>query len=226
MKNVTELLVSAETHALAAQRGLVIEVLRADTIAHPRYDSNGVKIPTSTFITYSESLASKLSDMPCGWLPRVVLEQTIEDYVDTDGVSMKDMLACLVYQNNSPLPDLAITDHADVPSINGIRLNSIAGFIYEKKATICAEFGVSEISPQLQAQVEARMQSELDALNRYSENGVVTISMSKDGVVIDRCQMINIFQKETDEFAKQYLANYVDTTLKQYDAEIQEQALL
>ena len=182
MKDVTHLVINSVATALASEKGLTVVMNRTDNVAHPR---RPVKIQTSTLVSFSESFVPELSDVNFKSMRGYDMEAKIDHYVEQAGVDKKDMLLCVVYDNQPCVPELSTSDYADVPSINGVRLNCVAGFIYESRKQIMQEFGVSEISADLQAKIEARMESELVALNEYARNDLYTLTILNKGRVVE-----------------------------------------
>ena len=196
MKDVTNIVISAAALSLASEHGLTVVLNKTDNVAHPR---RPVKAQTSTLVSFSESFVTELSDVNFNTMRGYDIDAKIDYYVEQTAIDKDDMLLCVVYDNQNGIPELSTSDYADVPSINGVRLNCVAGFIYESRKQIMQEFRVSEISEELQAKIEARMESELMLLNEYARNDLLTLAILDKGRVLECVEYVRYAETLPDE---------------------------
>ena len=204
MKDVTNVVINAEALELASKHGLTVVVNRTDNIEHPRKPN---KTQTSTLVSFTESFVAALSDINITTMRGYDIDTKIKHYADQYGVDIDDMLLCVVYDNAPSIPELSTSDYADVPSLDGVRLNCVVGFIYESREQIKKEFGVNEISEDLKSKIVERMESELMALNDFARNDLFTLTILDTGRVLECIEYVRYTealpcQKYTDSFSK------------------------
>ena len=204
MKDVTNIVINEAALSLASNHGLTVVVNRTDNVAHPRRPE---KKQTSTLVTFTESFITALSDVNYKPYRGVPIEDKISIYLSDEKIQKEDIIYRLVYENGDCIPELSINDYAKRPSIGGVRLNFIAGFIYEEKAAICKEFKVKSVSEKLEAKIEARMEAELMKLNEFAQNDLYTLTILKNGKVLECVDFVRYTdaipnQKYTDSFSQ------------------------
>lgn len=210
MKDVTNIVINEAALSLASNHGLTVVVNRTDNVAHPRRPE---KKQTSTLVTFTESFITALSDVNYKPYRGVSIEDKISIYLSdknhlsNEKIHKEDIIYRLVYENGDGIPELSINDYAKRPSIGGVRLNFVAGFIYEEKQAICKEFKVKSVSEKLEAEIEARMEAELMKLNEFAQNDLYTLTILKTGKVLECVDFVRYTdaipnQKYTDSFSQ------------------------
>ena len=208
MKNVTNMVISSAALALASEHGLTVVLNRTDNVVHPR---RPIKVQTSTLVSFSESFVPELSDINFKNMRGYDIDAKIDYYAEQSDVNKEDMLLCVVYDNRDGIPELSTCDYANVPSIDGVRLNCVAGFIYESRTQIMQEFGVSEISAELQAKIEARMESELVTLNKYAQNDYYILNILEAERVVEHMGYVRYTETiPNDKYSKAFSQDVID----------------
>jgi hypothetical protein len=187
-------------------------------VAQPRRPA---KAQTSTLVSFSESFVPALSDVNFNTMRGYDMDAKIDYYAAQTAIDKEDMLLCVVYDNKNSVPELSTSDYADVPSVNGVRLNCMAGFIYESRKQIMQEFCVSDISAELKAKIEARMESELMSLNEYARNDLLTLTILDKGRVLECVEHVRYAEalpneKYTNEMSERvidFIQSHTETSI-------------
>lgn len=206
MKDVTNIVINAAALSLASNHGLTVVVNKTDNVPHPRRPE---KTQTSTLVTFSESFVPNLSDINYKPMRGVSMDDKMGIYLEEYGIDKNDIVYRIVYENGDGIPELSINDYAIRPSIDGVRLNCLVGFIYESKAAICKKFGVKTISEKLEAKIEAGMEAELAALNQFAQNDVYTLAILKAGTVV-KCVDYVRYTKDTESYVDDFSQDVTD----------------
>lgn len=184
----------------AGEHGLAFNIAQSEGVASPRKteDSN----ITSTLVTGLKGRSANLGDT------RMItsasyscVADAIDAYAETNCVSRDDMMCFTIYKRE--IGDIELSTQPFAIGMSG----SIAGFMFESRAKLRAEFGVQRISPRLARTIEDRLQKELSELAAWANGQVFDIILINDeGYEIERLSSVYNVGHNIDEAADELLA--------------------
>ena len=172
MSHLTEEYITKEVHAAAAAKGLSVK------LEYSRSEENPRKMweVTSKLVAGTTGRVANMADIKmarelCG----NSLDRNIANYARAYGVKKSDMLIWGVYSYEHGGITLSTTPFSC--SFDG----ACAGFIYESKEALYAEYNVKRITKKIKEKIEKRIKSELNELEQWANGEVCELILIKDG---------------------------------------------
>lgn len=199
MTTLTDCMINDEVLALAAAKGLTIDVEYSEGHDSPRESCSSILVTSNNNVT-SVAEAKLPSDE---WGSSI--EAAISNYARLNNIDEADMMWWPVYAYIHGNVAFGIE------SFN-IRWDSgLIGFIYESKKSIREEFGVKRISSNLTDKITQRIKDELATLTDWANGTIYAVSISKDGEHLDSLSGIySQNDKYTSEVALEMIRNHSD----------------
>lgn len=188
----------------ANAHGLTFSVNQSQGVVSPR-NAPDADI-TSVLVTGSKGRSASLGDQ------RMITNSSyscVADAIDAYAINnnlLRDDLMCFTIYKRE-MGDIQLSTQPFPINANG----SIAGFMFESRAKLRAEFGVQRVSPRLAKQIETRLQKELDELTAWANGKIFDIELLDDeGYVVERLDSVYDVGHNVNEAADELLSMCIE----------------
>ena len=188
----------------AREHGFTFSVSQSQGNVSPRKAADtGI---TSVLVTGTKGRSANLGDQ------RMITNSSyscvadvIDAYAVNNGLLRDDLMCFTIYKRE--MGDIQLSTEPFSIGTDG----SIAGFMFESRAKLRAEFDVQRVSPRLAKQIEARLQQELDELAAWANGKVFDIALlDNEGYVVESLGSVYDVGHNVNEAADELLAMCIE----------------